>query len=351
MLRNRDLAELLSREANGATDHSEQRRRALRRAARAALWRWTEEAAEVHAQGRSLTELELVGPWLATIIGRWFEDPPPVAQPSPLRSGFLTLADARETLAAHADWMSAYRGDLQMHTTWSDGAEPLSVMVGAAVDRGYEYVAVTDHSVGLPIAHGMSEDKLREQWRAIDELSPSLPNGFTVLRGLEMNLSPEGSGDMSDEVLRGVDVVLGAFHSRLRVTDDQTERYLLALANPNVNVLAHPRGRRYDVRYGLHADWERVARAAAEHDVALEIDSWPDRQDLDVATLRYVAEAGCRVAIDTDSQKRQELAFVEFGLAAAIRAGIRRDRVVNFLSRDELLAWSRVKRVAGSHSG
>lgn len=341
VLRNRDLAELLSREAK---DHSEHRRRALERAARAALWRWTEEAADVHAQGRALTDLALVGPWLATIIRRWLEDPPAVEDPPPLRSGFLTLADARATLAAHADWIRAYRGDLQMHTTWSDGAESLEVMVSTAMERGYEYVAVTDHSVGLPIARGMSEDKLRDQWRAIDELSASLPRDFTVLRGLEMNLSPDGTGDMSDDVLRGVDVVLGAFHSKLRVTEDQTDRYLRALAKGNVNVLAHPRGRRYDVRFGLHADWERVARAAVERDIALEIDSWPDRQDLDVANLRFVAEAGCRVAIDTDAHKPEELAFVEFGLAAAIRAGIQRERVVNFLPRDQLLAWSRTSR-------
>ena len=347
MLRNRDVAELLSREAK---EHSEHRRRALQRAARAALWHWTEEAADVHAQGRSLTELALVGPRLATIIRPWLEEPPKVDEPPPLRAGFLTLADARETLAAHGDWTRAYRGDLQMHTTWSDGAESLEVMASAARERGYEYVAVTDHSVGLPIAHGMSEDKLREQWRAIDELRASLPQDFALLRGLEMNLSPDGSGDMSDEALRGVDVVLGAFHSRLRVTEDQTDRYLRALANPNVNVIAHPRGRRYGVRYGLHADWERVARAAAERDVALEIDSWPDRQDLDVESLRFVADAGCRVAIDTDAHAPHELAFVEFGLAAAIRAGIRRGRIVNFLPRDELLAWSRARRGAASPS-
>lgn len=341
MLRNRDLAELLSREAK---DHSEHRRRALQRAARAALWRWTEEAADVHAQGRSLTELELVGPWLATIMRRWLEDPPGVEEPPPVRSGFLTLADARATLTAHPEWMRAYRGDLQMHTTWSDGAESLEGMVEAAAGRGYEYVAVTDHSQGLRIANGMSEDKLREQWRAIDALSAS--SGISVLRGLEMNLAPDGTGDMSDDVLRGVDVVLGAFHSQLRVKDDQTERYLRALANPNVNVIAHPRGRRYDVRFGLVADWKRVARAAAERDIALEIDSWPDRQDLDVENLRAVREAGCRVAIDTDAHAPHELTFVEFGLAAAARAGIGPERVVNFLSRDELLAWSRSTRSA-----
>jgi histidinol phosphatase-like PHP family hydrolase len=344
VLSNQDLAELLSREAKSHSDH---RRRALERAARAALWRWTAQAAELHAAGRPLAELELVGPWIATMIGRWLADPPALDDRSPLRTGFLTLADARATLGAHPDWAKAYRGDLQMHTTWSDGAESLADMVSAAALRGYEYVAVTDHSQGLRIARGMSEDKLREQWRAIDALSASRP-GIGVLRGLEMNLAPDGTGDMSDEVLRGVDVVLGAFHSQLRVTEDQTERYLRALANPNLNVIAHPRGRRYDVRFGLRADWERVSRAAAERDVALEIDSWPDRQDLDVENLRAAAAAGCRISIDTDAHASDELAFVEFGLAAAIRAGIERDRIVNFLPRDELLAWSRAKRRAAS---
>lgn len=281
------------------------------------------------------------------MIERWLLESPTLDDRSPLRTGFLTLADARATLGTHLEWAKAYRGDLQMHTTWSDGAESLDVMVAAAAARGYEYVAVTDHSQGLRIARGMSEDKLREQWRAIDALSASRP-AIAVLRGLEMNLAPDGTGDMSDEVLRGVDVVLGAFHSHLRVTEDQTDRYIRALANPNVNVIAHPRGRRYDVRFGLRASWERVARAAAEHDVALEIDSWPDRQDLDVENLKAAAEAGCRIAIDTDAHASDQLAFVDFGLAAAIRAGIRRDRVVNFLSREELLAWSRSKRRAAS---
>ncbi|HKY52501.1 MAG TPA: PHP domain-containing protein [Candidatus Limnocylindria bacterium] len=342
MLRNHDVAELLSREARSHTDH---RRRALERAARAALWRWTVEAAELVAAGRPLTELELVGPWLATIIGRWLADPPSLGEPSPLRTGFLTLADARATLDAHPDWAKAYRGDLQMHTTWSDGAESLEDMVSGAAARGYEYVAVTDHSQGLRIANGMSEEKLRDQWRAIEKLRTP---GISVLRGLEMNLAPDGTGDMSDDVLSGVDVVLGAFHSQLRLKDDQTDRYLRALANPTVNVLAHPRGRRYDVRYGLLADWERVSRAAAEHDVALEIDSWPDRQDLDVENLRAAAAAGCRISIDTDAHASDELRFVEFGLAAAIRAGIQRERIVNFLPRDELLAWSRAKRRVAS---
>lgn len=104
------------------------------------------------------------------------------------------------------------------------------------------------------------------------------------------------------------------------------------------------RGRRYGVRLGLLADWERIARAAAERDIALEIDSWPDRQDLDVDNLRIAAGAGCRIAIDTDAHAPHELASVEFGLAAAIRGGICRERIVNFMPRDEVLAWTRQRR-------
>ncbi|HUQ41456.1 MAG TPA: hypothetical protein VM052_03035 [Candidatus Limnocylindrales bacterium] len=337
-LTNGDIAELLSREA---AEHTLHRQRALRRAARAALWRWNEEASAVRASGRCTTELELVGPWIARLIDTWFdEDVDPPERP-PLRDGFLTLSEARATLATHPEWVAAYRGDLQVHTTWSDGSESLATMARTAVELGYSYVGFTDHTKGLPIANGMDEDEVRKQWREIDDVREDMPRGFTILRSLEMNLSPDGSGDMDEALLDELDLLVAAFHSKLRVTTDETPRYLLGVANPHVNVIAHPRGRRYDVRLGLRADWDIVARAAAERDLALEIDSWPDRQDLDVVSLRSVARAGGRVAIDTDAHSPSELRFVEFGLAAAIRAGIAMDRVVNFMPVAEVRAWAR----------
>jgi len=212
--------------------------------------------------------------------------------------------------------------------------------IGAA-SRGYEYIAITDHTKELFIAHGMDEATARKEWAEMDEVAARMPRGFAILRGLEMNLSPEGQGDMDEELLDRIDLVVAAFHSQLRLKDDQTPRYLRAVMNRHVNILAHPRGRRYDVRLGLRADWDVVARAAAQRDMALEIDSWPDRQDLDVENLRAVAAAGTRISIDADAHKAEELGFVGFGLAAAIRAGIAMDRVVNFLPADKLRAWAR----------
>jgi len=337
-LRNGDIAELLSRAAERETAH---RQRALRRAARAALWRWDVEAASLHDRDEPLTKLALVGPWIAHLIGEWFDarvDPP---ERPPLRDGFLTLGETRETLMSHHEWLQWYRGDLQVHTTWSDGAEPIAVMARGAVERGYDYVAITDHTKGLPIANGNDEATVRTQWVEMRAAARELPKRFRILRAVEMNLSPDGTGDMSDDLLGELDLVLAAFHSKLRVKEDQTERFLLAVANAHVHVLAHPRGRRYDVRLGLVADWHRIARAAAERDLALEIDAWPDRQDLDVESLRAVADAGTRVAIDTDSHALDELHFVEFGLAAAIRAGIKKERIVNFMSAEDVVAWAR----------
>jgi putative hydrolase len=341
-LTNGDIAELLSREM--AAVDTDRRKRALRRAAYAAIWKWSEEAATIRERGGRFTELALVGPWIAHFMDAWFDEQRDPPERPPIRAGFLTLTEARATLAEHPEWMRAYRGDLQVHSTWSDGAGTTLEMATAAAARGYAYVAFTDHTKGLHIARGMTEETARKQWVELDDVARAMPRSFTILRSVEMNLSIDGAGDMDDAFLEELDLVVGAFHSKLRVTTDETARYLRGVANPRVNILAHPRNRRYDIRLGLVADWHAIARAAAARDLALEIDSWPDRQDLDVASLGAVVDAGCRIAIDTDSHKVEDLAWTEFGLAAAIRAGIRVDRVVNFLTADEVRAWARESR-------
>jgi histidinol phosphatase-like PHP family hydrolase len=343
-LTNGQVAELLARtaeeEATGTNKHE-----ALVRAARAALY-WPEEALSLVDTDRSLTELRAVGPWLAGVIGEWFtaDDPPEVPDPPEVRRGFLALAEARATLADQPEWRATLRSDLQMHTTYSDGRASLREMAMAcAVDHGYQHILITDHSKGLPIAHGMDESRLAAEVEDIGRLNRELEAAgipLRVLRGLEMNLSPEGDGDMDPVALRALDVILGAFHSKLRLTDDQTERYLAALRNPNFQVLAHPRGRRWGARVGLRADWSRVFEEAALQGKALEIDSYPDRQDLDVELLGLAREAGVWISIGTDAHHPRELAFMEFGLAAAIRARIPRDRILNFLGADDLLAWA-----------
>ncbi len=290
-----------------------------------------------------------MGPWLAGRIAAWLDDPPDVPDRPPLRRGFLTLAEVRATLAENPDWAPALRADLQMHTTYSDGKDLLPEMVSEARTYGYEHVAITDHSKGLPVARGMDEARLAAQGYEIGRLNEGLEKSgddFRILRAIEMNVSPEGDGDMDIEALRALDLVLGAFHSKLRVTEDQTDRYVAALRNPTLNVLAHPRGRRFGVRLGLQADWQRVFEAAVELDKALEIDAFPDRQDLNVELLEVAREVGVRISIGTDAHSTAELRFMEYGLAAAIRAGIPRERILNYLPRDELLAWAGESRRA-----
>lgn len=346
-LSNGQLAELLARAAEEEPAGTN-RHKALLRAARTAMF-WPEEASALVEADRPLTELRSVGPWLAGVIGAWLmaEEPPEPPDPPEIRRGFLTLTDARRTLADHPDWRPALRSDLQMHTTYSDGRASLREMATeCAQEYGYRHVLITDHSKGLPIAHGMNEARLAVEVEDIAEANREFEAAgvsLRILRGLEMNLSPDGEGDMDPGSLRTLDVILGAFHSKLRLKEDQTDRYLAALRSPDFHVMAHPRGRRWGVRVGLRADWGRVFEEAAAQGKAMEIDGHPDRQDLDVDLLGLAREAGVWISIGTDAHHPHELANMELGLAAAIRADISRDRILNFMETDDLLAWGRAR--------
>jgi DNA polymerase (family 10) len=336
-LNNAQIAELLALEAEHAKMPAQ---KALRRASRRAFM-WPEEAADLLSSGRSLTELTAVGPFIATLIKRWFDDSPEVPEPPELRRQFLTIADAKTTLAKKPAWLASVRGDLQMHTTWSDGDASIEEMAEAAVARGYEYIAITDHTKGLKIAGGINEEQLQQQANEIATVNARVGDrGLTVLRSAELNINPRGEGDMDARSLRQLDLVLGCFHSSLRTKEDQTPRYMAALRNPEVHILGHPRGRVYNYRLGLTADWSRVFGVAAELDKAVEIDGYPDRQDLNIDLLKLAKKAGCRISLGTDSHGAAQLRFMEYSAAAALIAGIRKDRILNFMSRDELLAWS-----------
>lgn len=342
-LSNTDLAELLSLAAEGEEGH---RARSLRRAGWYALT-WPVEAAHLAAEGR-LTDLQAVGPWVASRIDRLLEDPPEIPEPPPTRQGFLSFAEARRIVEEQHELRDGLRGDLQMHTTYSDGRASLPEMVEAAAELGHRYVAITDHSKGLRIARGMDEEGFARQDREIEEFNRELKSRGQVirpLRSIELNLSPEGQPDMDPDWLAGRDLVLGAFHSKLRETGDQTGRYVAAVRGGAIDVLAHPRGRKFDRRLGLQADWPRVLATAADSGVAVEVDAFPDRQDLDVELLRLARDAGAWVSVGTDAHRLDELRFVDLGVAALVQAEFPRDRVLNFLSRDELLDW-----VAGRRS-
>jgi histidinol phosphatase-like PHP family hydrolase len=227
-----------------------------------------------------------------------------------------------------------------MHTTWSDGGDTLETMALAARERGYEYVAITDHSAGLRIVKGPDEQGLARQGLEIDRLNERL-EGLHVLRSVEMNLNSSGEGDLDPSCLRKLDVVLASFHSQLRKTDDQTQRYLAAVRNPFVHILGHPRGRIYNHRLGLTADWAEVFAAAAEAGTALEVDCYPDRQDLDVELLRLAAESGAYVSIGTDAHAEWQLPWIDLGVGSCVAAGVPRDRILNLMSAREIREWAR----------
>jgi histidinol phosphatase-like PHP family hydrolase len=339
VLSNTDVAELLARQAERESGILS---RAFRRAARSAFL-WPEEVAHVAAQNRSLTELRSIGPFIDRQIRSWLDKPPQSNKKIPeIRSDFISLSEARRLLATRRAWSSRLRGDLQMHTCWSDGSATVAEMAEAAMERSYSYIAITDHSRGLKIAGGIDERTLLKQGAEIAKLNISdskLGGKLTVLRSVEMNLNPRGEGDMSPACLSALDLVLGSFHSSLRIVEDQTDRYLAALRNPNIQILGHPRGRIYNYRLGLQADWPRVFAEAARLDKALEIDCYPDRQDLNIALLKLARKHGTRISLGTDAHHPWQLEFIELGLAAALQAKIPTDRIVNFMPILNLQRW------------
>jgi putative hydrolase len=340
LLTNGDLGELLSSAAREEKDH---RRRALERASRASRF-WAEEAAEVAASGRPLTELRAVGPWVAERIETWLETPPTIPEPDERRRGFLTYAEVRRTLDADPSWESSPCADLQMHTTWSDGTLPLEDMVEAARSLGRPFLAVTDHSQALTIANGMTADELAEQGRVIGAMNRGFERdgeAFRVLRSMEVDLFPDGTLDMDDDSLASLDLVLGAFHSELRVKEDQTERYLAALGQPRLHVLAHPKARMYGRRVGLVADWRRVFAEAAMQGKALELDATVWRQDLNVELATLAREEGVEwFTIGSDAHAARELELLPFGMATAARAGIPRERILNYQPIEVVRSWT-----------
>jgi histidinol phosphatase-like PHP family hydrolase len=338
LLDNAAIAELLAREAEHA---SGQVRQAFRRAARKAFL-WEHETYDLLAAGKPLTELEGIGPFLAHRIQEWFENPPPHASVPEIREEFLTLTRARRILADHPKIAQALQGDLHAHTCWSDGTGTVAEMAVAAIDRGYRYFAITDHTKALKIARGLNEERLFDQGKDIGSVNAVLAEkgvDLAILKSAEVNLSPLGQVDLEPSALLSLDLVIGSFHSALRRTEDQTERYLAALRNQSIHILGHPQGRIFNHRDGLEADWPRVFAEAARLDKAVEIDGYPDRQDLKLSLLRLALKEGIRISLGTDAHHPWQLVFMEFALAAAALAGFEPPQIVNCLKVDKLRKW------------
>lgn len=337
MLTNLDIAELLASAGDSADEY---RRRAYQRAAGAALT-WPDEVGDLLEDGIPLSSLPQIGDRLAARIEGWFEDPPEVPEPPPARAGFVTLAWARARLREDPAWRSRARGDLQMHTAYSDGKNSVIEMAAAAAELEHSYIAITDHSGGQAVPRGMDTGAMKRQHEEIDALNKTMSgDGFRVVKGIEMNLDPAGAGDVEHGVLDDFELVLGSFHSKLRVTDDQTSRYLGAVRNPSVDVLAHPTARRYNRRKGLDADWAAVFKAAVEAGTALEIDSHPHRGDLPIGLARLAAQEGVTFSIGSDAHAPAELRFIDVSLAIALEAGVDPERILIFQGVEQVLAWS-----------
>jgi histidinol phosphatase-like PHP family hydrolase len=328
---------------HAAADQEGHRRLALERAGKEA-WRWPEEAADIVENGRSLTDLTSVGPRVAEQIRRWIEGAPAVPEPDETRRDFITFAQVRAALGADPTWEATPHADLQIHTTDSDGHLPLPDMVAAARATGLAYASITDHSTSLKIAHGQTTDELRDQGRRIDGLNEAFRadgSTFRVLRSIEMDVFDDGRGDMEPDALAELDLVLGAFHSKLRSTEDATERYIAALRNPHVHVLAHPTTRMFGRRPGLTADWPRVFAEAARLGKALELDATPRRQDLPVALAAIALAEGVQwFSMGSDAHYAEELRNLPIAMATAALAGIPRERILAYRPADEMVAWA-----------
>ena len=271
-----------------------------------------------------------------------------------LRTHFLSRAEVLRILQLDVPGLVSpadYRGDFQMHSTWSDGVDSIAELAAAAVARGYTHIAITDHSKGLPIARGMSLDAMAAQALEIDDVNIHYAGSFRVLRGVETNISAAGDLDLSPDELVGVELVLAAPHSKLRTPEDQTARLVRAVSTPGVHVLAHPRGRMSDSRPGVTADWDDVFAAAVAHDVAIEIDGDPARQDLDYTYAHRALEAGCLFSLDSDAHDTHALVYAETAIAHARMAGIPAERVINCWPLTRLLEWSQSKRRIQSSRG
>jgi histidinol phosphatase-like PHP family hydrolase len=270
-----------------------------------------------------------------------------IARRRALRTGFLSRAEVRRLLALDVPGVVGrehYRGDFQMHSTWSDGVETIEQLAEGAIARGWERIAITDHSKGLPIAGGMSIEAMRRQHAEIDTLNRALDGRLRVFKGIEANILTAGALDMTADDLHGVELLLAAPHSKLRTTDDQTERLLAALRVTGVHVLAHPRGRMSDSRPGITADWDRVFAEAAARRVAIEIDGDPARQDIDYALADRALAAGCLFSLDSDAHDSAALVYAETAIAHARLAGVPPSRVINCWPIPQLLEWMDERR-------
>ena len=311
----------------------------------------------------TLREVPFVGPSSERIVTEFVKEgssptleaavartgkPSMVEEKRALRDGYLShavMAEALSTPAAEGVVTKAdYRGDFQMHSTWSDGTETIQTMAEAAMELGHACLGITDHSYGLPIARGVSMEKAARQWAEIDELNARWNGSFRVFKGIEANILIDGSLDLHPGERALFEFVVASPHSQLRRKEQQTSRMVNAVKAPGVAILGHPRGRMFNSRPGISADWDAVFAQAAKRGVAIELDGNWHRQDIDYRLAARALAAGCIFALDSDAHSTGELRFSEYAIAHARLAGIPAERVINCWSDGRLEEWMRERR-------
>jgi len=246
----------------------------------------------------------------------------------------------------HLVTLADIRGDLQMHTTASDGHNSIEEMGEAARELGYEYIALTDHSQAVSVANGMDEKRTLEQIKKIRAAQTRLP-GIRLLAGIEVDIKKNGSLDLDDEVLAQLDVVVASVHSYMNLErSEMTERILAAIENPYTQIIAHPTGRLLLRREPFAYEIEKVLAAAAQAGVAMECNAYPDRLDLCDVHLRLAKQSGVKIVISTDSHSAGNLKFMKYGVITARRGWIEKQDVINALPLSDFLAALRPKPLA-----
>ncbi|SDT28931.1 PHP domain-containing protein [Microlunatus soli] len=289
-----------------------------------------------HRRRGSWSELAGVGPKTAQVISQ--------AESGVVPDALAKLRGSAKPLATGGvELRSAVRGDLHLHSDWSDGGSPLREMMTTAIDLGHQYAAITDHSPRLKVARGLSAERLREQLEVISELDQDLAP-FRVLRGIEVDILTDGGLDQTKDLLAELDVVVASVHSELRSdSESMTHRMVAAIANPQVSILGHCTGRLVEGERGTRPqsvfDAEVVFEACKQFDTAVEINSRPERQDPPDDLMRLAYETGCLFSIDTDAHAPGQLDFLAYGCERAAAVGIEPDRIINTWPVDRLLEW------------
>jgi len=294
------------------------------------------ELAERVAAG-TLTELRGIGPSTAAVAEQAHAGHTP-DRLAELEAQVRPLVDGGEQLRA------ALRGDLHSHSDWSDGGSPIEEMALTARELGHDYLALTDHSPRLTVADGLSPQRLERQLDVVAALNTRLAP-FRLLTGIECDILDDGTLDQTDDLLGRVDVVVASVHSKLRADSaTMTTRMLGAVTNPHTDVLGHCTGRLVTGGRGTRPestfDSAAVFTACAEHGVAVEVNSRPERLDPPRRLLREAVDAGCLVSIDTDAHAPGQLDWQPYGCARAQECAVPAERVVNTWLLPQLLAWT-----------